>query len=115
MQVSKDLAVGMCGDCGQRIKGSLTVSIYDCQSDSYGMATGSLPSRCAKHHDKNRVWGAENAPKHSDFLVTEGQKRLGTMRVATMTSEMPFYVEDREMMRTLREDGRRFARERGLW
>lgn len=115
MPVVKETAIGTCNDCKTEIQGNLTVEFYDCKSATPWVATGSLPDQCREHHDKNRIWGQKETPQHSDFVVTESKKRIGTMRVATMTLENPFFVEDKDAIKQLGEDGRRWAKERGIW
>lgn len=114
MPISRPKSYATCHDCQQRIDGSITIDVYDFAFHTpVGVAEGSLPQACAEHHDQRREWGKENAPQHSEFSVFTEKGLLGEIRVASMTREHRFVIEDRETQKEFFGEISRLQRERG--
>jgi len=107
MEIEINNAIAVCLDCERlgevdegKFIGSLSIGVWQWgHMTSVGLAKGPLVRKCAEHHDLKRVWGEEDTPKHDEFDVCDGLKKIGQMGVATITIENRFVIEDREIQR----------------
>jgi hypothetical protein len=106
-------ASAFCKDCSREVaRGDLEIYLGDCLQAN-AMAMGSLFRECTQHHDRLRQY-EEDSLQHNQFMISQGERRIGRFGVASVSIEAYMSVDDKRIRQQLNEMASVVRREKGI-